>query len=207
MHVQVLLQQVRELQGQLQEAREQQSTHEAESQVCRAAPRFAMVLRLLSHALGASRTYMPQLLHPARLQGCIPYKGLLMEQNMMPASAGVLPCRCNNSSQAARLLHPTIPPCPQNSLSASAKAGETTFISTIHSVMQVLLQRLAGQAERTQQLEGQAQQAEAVQSELQTGLEMTGARLCLVLAAWMCTVAAKHKVGSCSAMCSAPLAA
>ena len=70
-----------------------------------------------------------------------------------------------------------------------------------------LLQQLAGQAERTQQLEGQAQQAEAVQSELQTGLEMTGARLCLVLAAWMCTVAAKHKVGSCSAMCSAPLAA
>ena len=61
--------------------------------------------------------------------------------------------------------------------------------------MQVLLQRLAGQAERAQQLEGQAQQADAVQLELQTGLEMAGARLCLVLAAWMCAVAAKHKVG------------
>eukprot|EP00891_Asterochloris_glomerata_P001476 jgi/Astpho2/1476/fgenesh1_pg.00026_%23_8_t len=65
--------------------------------------------------------------------------------------------------------------------------------STHEAESQVLLQQLAGQAERTQQLEGQAQQAEAVQSELQTGLEMTGARLCLVLAAWMCTVAAKHK--------------
>ena len=69
--------------------------------------------------------------------------------------------------------------------------------------MQVLLQRLAGQAERTQQLEGQAQQAEAVQLELQAGLEMAGARLCLVLAAWTCAVAGKHKVGSCSATCSA----
>ena len=79
----------------------------------------------------------------------------------------------------------------------------TTAISNIARVMQVLLQRLAGQAERTQQLEGQAQQAEAVQLELQAGLEMAGARLCLVLAAWMCAVAGKHKVGSCSATCSA----
>ena len=89
----------------------------------------------------------------------------------------------------------------------SARAGKTTFISTIGSGMQVLLQRLAGQAERTQQLEGQAQQAEAVQLELQTGLEMARARLCLVLAAWMCAVAAKHKVGSCSVRSSALLAA
>ena len=115
-HMQVLLQQVRELQRQLQEAQEQQSTHEAESQVCKAASRFAVLLCLLIHALGASSMHLSQ--RCCIPPGCkaAPQKRLPVEQRLLPSSAGGLACRCNSSCQEARLLHPAIPP----SLSASA---------------------------------------------------------------------------------------